>query len=92
MKVTNQCAVVIHYDFDDTITVILCENYKEASQFIKEDFENEKKIDTEENVWEIDKELTVCDEDHAVLATIYPSGTEPQCTYWTIAANTYTVK
>lgn len=89
LKYLKQCAVIIRYSFDPETSVVICENYESAQKFIKESFKNEMKIDKEENGWEIDENLTVCDDNHAVLATIYPSNTEPECTYWTIANNAY---
>lgn len=75
--------VTVSYSFDAEVVVIIFDDYKKASEYIKEDFENEKKIDTEENGWEIDEESTYCEENMAVLSTIYNG--ENETTIWTIA-------
>ena len=75
--------VTVSYSFDAEVVAIIFDDYKKASEYIKEDFENEKKIDKEENGWEIDEESTYCEENMAVLSTIYNGETET--TIWTIA-------
>ena len=75
--------VTVSYSFDAEVVAIIFDDYKKASEYIKEDFENEKKIDTKENGWEIDEESTYCEENMAVLSTIYNGETET--TIWTIA-------
>ena len=75
--------VTVSYSFDAEVVAIIFDDYKKASEYIKEDFENEKKIDIEENGWEIDEESTCCEENRAVLSTIYNGKTE--ATIWTIA-------
>ena len=73
--------VTVSYSFDAEVLAIIFDDYKKASEYIKEDFENEKKIDKEENGWEIDEESTYCEENIAVLSTIYNGETET--TTWT---------
>ena len=74
--------VTVSYSFDAEVVAIIFDDYKKASEYIKEDFENEKKIDKEENGWEIDEESTYCEENIAVLSTIYNGETET--TTWTL--------
>ena len=76
-------AVTVHYSFDADTAVILFETYEDASKYIKEDFEKEKKIDIEENGYTINEEQTYCNENMAVLATNYRDGLGT--TTWTIA-------
>ena len=78
--------VIITYSFDNTVMAVVCKSYKDACDYIKTDFENEKRIDTEENGWKIAEELTHYDTDSAVLTTIYNSGTGT--TTWKIADTT----
>ena len=73
--------VTVSYSFDAEVIAIIFDDYKKASEYIQEDFENEKKMDTEENGWEIDEESTYCEENIAVLSTIYNGETET--TTWT---------
>lgn len=76
--------VTVSYSFDAEVVAIIFDDYKKASKYIKENFENEKKIDMEENGWEIDEESTCCEENMAVLSTICNGETET--TIWTIAS------
>lgn len=78
-------AVVITYSFDPEVVVVICKDYEAACAYINKDFENEKRIDVEENGWNIDEETTKQEEGYACLGTVYPSGTEPQKTEWRIA-------
>ena len=48
--------VTVSYSFDAEVVAIIFDDYKKASEDIKEDFDDEKKIDTKENGWEIDEE------------------------------------
>lgn len=77
--------VAVTYSFDPEVVTFVFDDYKKACDFIEEDFEREKKIDLEENGWEIDEEVTKCEEGFAVLGTIYPSDSETQTTTWTVA-------
>lgn len=79
----NLVIVTITYSFDTGVEAVVFDNYEKACEYIKKDFESEKKIDIDENGWEIDEELSYCKEDTAVLATIYNEKTE--ITTWTIA-------
>ena len=45
-------AVIFTYSFDSEIAVYLFETFEEAKEFLKTNFELEKKIDIEENGWE----------------------------------------
>ena len=82
-KNKEKIIVTISYSFDDEVVAIIFDNYKKACNFIKEDFENEKRIDTEENGYKIDEENTYCENSKAVLATCYND--EIGITTWTIA-------
>lgn len=75
--------VTVAYSFDPEVVAIVFDDYKKACDYIKEDFENEKRIDTEENAWEIDEEETYCKENMAVLATVFNG--EIDITTWTVA-------
>lgn len=74
--------VTITYSFDSTIIAVLFDDYQSACDFIRNDFEREKKVDLE-NRWKINEELTHCEEDMAVLANIFPDRTD--VTTWQIA-------
>lgn len=75
--------VTVHYSFDAETVALIFNSYEDACKFIKEDFESEKQIDIEENGYEIDEDITYCEESMAVLATCYRTGTET--TTWTVA-------
>ena len=75
--------VTVTYSFDAEVVAIVFDDYEKACAYIKEDFEEEKRIDIEENGWELDEELTYCKEGMAVLATIYNNGTDTVT--WTVA-------
>ena len=45
-------AVIFTYSFDDETVVYLFENEESAKQFLKEAYEEELRIDTDENGWE----------------------------------------
>ena len=75
--------VTISYSFDSEVVVVVFDDYKKACDFIKEDFENEKRIDVEESGYEIDEDETFYDEDMAQLTTIY--SLETGVTTWQIA-------
>ena len=79
----NEVIVVVSYSFDEEKLAIIFDDYKKASNFIKKDFENEKRIAKEENDWEINENSTFCEEDIAKLTTIF-NGTSGTIT-WTIA-------
>ena len=84
MKKENELVIVtVTYSFDAEVIAIVFDDYEKACKYIKDDFENEKRIDTEENGWKIDEEMTYCKENMAVLATIYNGTTDT--TTWTIA-------
>ena len=83
MKKNELVIVTINYSFDKEVNALVFDDYKKACEYIKENFENEKRIDTEENGWEIDEKLTCYEESMAVLTTIY-NGTSETVT-WTIA-------
>lgn len=82
--------VVVTYDFDETVNAYLFDSPEKASDFIKTDFENEKRIDIEENNHQIDDTQTYCNENGAVLATVYTNsfinGSNIGKTTWTIAS------
>ena len=45
-------AVIFEYSFDDEISVYLFETEEQAKKFLKESFEEEVRIDREENGWD----------------------------------------
>lgn len=45
-------AVIFTYSFDDEVAVYLFDTEDEAKKFLKESFEEEVRIDTEENGWD----------------------------------------
>ncbi len=75
--------VTITYSFDSEVVAVVFDDYKKACDFIKEDFENEKRIDVEENEYDIDEELTFCEEGFATLTTNYND--DVGTTTWRIA-------
>lgn len=75
--------VIITYNFSDEINAVVFDNYNDACEFIQNDFAKEKEIDIKENGYQIDEENTYCNEDEAVLSTIYTTGTGT--TKWQIA-------
>ena len=75
--------VTVSYSFDAEVVALIFNSYEEACDYIKADFEEEKRIDIEESGYEIDEEMTYCEESMAVLATCYRNGTET--TTWTVA-------
>ena len=75
--------VTVTYSFDSEVAAIVFDNYEQARAYIKEDFENEKRIDVEENGYLIDEELTYCNDNMAMLATVINGRTDT--TIWTIA-------
>ena len=77
--------VVITYSFDPEVVAIIFDTYEKACEFIRNDFASERKIDEIENKWEIDENVTKCEEGYAVLGTIYPSGSKTETTTWRIA-------
>jgi len=85
----NMTVVVISYSFDAEVVAVICDDYPSACKFIKEDFERERKIDEEENGYEIDETVTKLDAEngYAVLGTIYRSSPETETTTWKIARN-----
>ena len=84
-KKNGLVCVVVTYSFDPETLSFVFNDYNKACDFIKEDFEREKRIDLEENEWELDESVTKCEEGHAVLGTIAPSDLQTQTITWTIA-------
>lgn len=54
----NNYAVVVTYSFDSEVPVRLFKDYDEAKAYLKADWEKEVKIDTEENGWDADFEIS----------------------------------
>lgn len=48
----NNYAVIFTYSFDDEVAVYLFDTEEEAKKFLKDNFEEEIRIDTEENGWD----------------------------------------
>ena len=46
--------VVITYSFDDEVAVYLFADEEAAKKMLRESYENEVRIDTEENGWDVD--------------------------------------
>ncbi len=47
-------AMVITYSFDDEVAVYLFADEEAAKKMLRESYENEVRIDTEENGWDVD--------------------------------------
>ena len=47
-------AMVITYSFDDEVVVYLFADEEAAKKMLRESYENEVRIDTEENGWDVD--------------------------------------
>ena len=75
--------VTVTFSFDDDIVAVAFDSYEKACDYIKKDFERELEIDRDDNEWEIDEEQTYCEENGAVLATVYNGTTET--TTWQVA-------
>ena len=75
--------VTISYSFDDEVIALVFDSYENACAFIKEEFEREKRIDIEEDCFEIDENNTYFKENMAALSTIYND--EIGTITWTIA-------
>jgi hypothetical protein len=54
MKYTKKCAVVFTYSFDPDCAVTICDSLKDAIAYLKQAFEEELRIETEENKWEVE--------------------------------------
>lgn len=67
-----QYAVITTYSFDPEVRVVTAPNLAQAQQFMLRDFNNEKRIDVEENGFEI-SDKTWFSTMAASLATVYPS-------------------
>ena len=50
-KIMNY-AVIFNYSFDSDVAVYLFENEEKAKEFLKGSYEEELRIDTEENGWD----------------------------------------
>lgn len=78
----RQCAVVVTFSFDSSISVLLFNTWDDAMTFIKKDAMEEYYIDIYENV--LDSDVDIFEEEgRAVLTTHYESGDE--YTEWRIA-------
>ena len=75
--------VTITYSFDQEVVALVFDDYEKACNWIKEDWENEKRIDIEENGWEIDEEFSFCVKGFAALTTRYND--DVGTTSWRIA-------
>ena len=54
MKYLKDYAVVFSYSFDTDCAVTLCESLEQAIAYLKQSFEEELRIETEENGWEVE--------------------------------------
>lgn len=80
-------AVVITFSFDADVNIQLFKEYEDAIEYLRKDFENEKRIAIEENEWEINEDLTGIQEDgsYAILAENFTDGIDK--TEWHITSN-----
>ena len=83
MKTNELIIVVVNYSFDEEKVAIVFDDYKKATEFIRNDFANEKRIAKEENDWEINENSTFCEKDIAKLTTSFNSSSGSIT--WTIA-------
>ena len=88
----NKVPVVVRYSFDTDTPVWLFDSEEEALAFLKKDFENECRIDTEENGRVIGEDMETCineDEGYAKITHII-DGDHNDVTEWFIGriANT----
>ena len=67
-------AVIFNYSFDNEVAVYLFENEEEAKKFLKESYEEEMRIDTEENGWHSHGYINK-DGDYAKIETIFSDHT-----------------
>lgn len=79
--------VVIHYSFDSGVPVFLCETEEEAKKLLKELFDEEVQIETEEceHVIGEDMEIDVSDDGMWASITIYYD-CEKDVTEWAIGS------
>ena len=50
---TKNCAVIFVYSEDPEVAVYLFENYEKAAEFLRDSYNEEIRIDREENGWEV---------------------------------------
>ena len=82
----NKVPVVVRYSFDTDTPVWLFDSEEEALAFLKKDFENECRIDTEENGHVIGEDMETCineDEGYAKITHII-DGDHNDVTEWFI--------
>ena len=82
---TRQFPVVVHYSFDSEVPVWLFDTEKDACDEIKRQFDEEVRIDTEENGHEIgsDMEIEIADDNSYAKITIWYD-TEESVTEWSL--------
>lgn len=78
-------AVVFTYSFDSDCAVYLFGTFEEAQKFLTESFQEELRIDTEENGWSSKGEISE-DRTYARIVNHYGNeGNEPDITYYHLA-------
>lgn len=78
-------AVVYTYSFDSDCAVYLFDTFEEARKFLTESFQEELRIDTEENGWSSEGELSE-DKTYAKIVNRYSDELrDPDITYFHLA-------
>ena len=75
--------VTVAYSYDAEVVALVFDDYEKACDYIREDFEEVKRLNVEVDGNEINEEETYCKEDIAVLSTSYKGETDTIT--WTIA-------
>lgn len=65
--------VIFTYNFDHDSSISLFETLEEAQNYLVESYEEEKRIETEENGWDVECSIT----DDKTYASIVHSGIDP---------------
>lgn len=73
---SNSYAVIFTYSFDAEVSVYLFKTEDEAKEFLRKSFEEEVRIDTEENGWECENEIST-DGWYAKITNNFDDGDDP---------------
>ncbi len=87
VKRSTMFPVTVHYSFDSEVPVYLFSSYEEATSFIKKDYEEERRIQIEENghVEDCDFRSNISEDLSYAQMFINPkTGEEPDVIEWTI--------
>ena len=76
-------ALVVHYSFDSETPVYLFDTVEEAQEELRKQFEEEKRIDTEENGWNVEEDIDP-EGMWASLTNSWDDGSQPDVTEWSI--------